>query len=91
MSNQSNGVVGVKLLLDPTQERPSYLPFVNIKKELEKLPKSAVQITADFIGAMYKHALSEISKKFSKDYVDRCNKEHVLSGMPKELDRQYQR
>ncbi|KAH8663252.1 hypothetical protein BGZ61DRAFT_431957 [Ilyonectria robusta] len=79
VSNRSDGVVGVKLLLDPTQERPSYLRSVNIKKELKNLPKSPVQITADFIGAIYKHGLSEISKRFSKDYVDRCNKEHVLS------------
>ncbi|KAH6884874.1 hypothetical protein B0T10DRAFT_550765 [Thelonectria olida] len=79
LSNQSDGIVGVKLLLDPKQERPLYFRSKNIKKDLKDLPKSPVQITADFLGAIYNHALSEISKKFSKNYVDLCHKEYVLS------------
>ncbi|KAH7175320.1 hypothetical protein EDB81DRAFT_769600 [Dactylonectria macrodidyma] len=78
-NNNNDGIVGVKLLLDPKQEVPIYLKASNIKAELKKLPKPPVEVTADFIGAMYEHAISEISKQFSKNYVDLCHKEYVLS------------
>ena len=46
-------IVGVKLLLDPKQERPLYLPTGNINRDIKKLPKPPVKIAADFIGAVY--------------------------------------
>ncbi|KAM0265125.1 hypothetical protein ACHAQJ_000277 [Trichoderma viride] len=73
------GIFGVKLLLDPSQPRPEYLPKVNVGEELKKLPKPPVQIAADFIGAVYNHALEEIAKKTSPDYVALCRKDYVLS------------
>ncbi|KAF7557450.1 hypothetical protein G7Z17_g653 [Cylindrodendrum hubeiense] len=80
LNNQSDGIVGVKLLLDPHQKRPHYLSSkASIKNEIKGLPKSPIQVTADFIGAMHKHAMSEMSKKFSKGYVNLCRKEYVLS------------
>ncbi|KAI5460779.1 hypothetical protein BGZ63DRAFT_414898 [Mariannaea sp. PMI_226] len=79
LSSQSDGIVGVKLLLDPKQEKPLYFRSKNIKSDLKDLPKSPVKVTADFIGAMYKHAMSEIYKRFSKNYVDLCNIEHVMT------------
>lgn len=72
-------IVGVKLLLDPSQERPLYLPTVNIKETLEQLPKEPVSVAADFIGALYKHALSEIGKAVPNHYFRLCKKEFVLS------------
>ncbi|KAK2691598.1 hypothetical protein QWA68_007810 [Fusarium oxysporum] len=79
LNNQSDGIVGVKLLLDVKQEIPIYLPVRNVKKDIKALPKPPVEVAADFIGAIYGHAISEISNKFSKDYVDLCHKEYVLS------------
>ncbi|KAM0546652.1 hypothetical protein ACHAPJ_010790 [Fusarium lateritium] len=79
LNNNNDGIVGVKLLLDPKQEIPYYLPPRDLKKERKALPKSAVEVAADFIGAIYGHAISEISNKFSKDYVGLCCKEYVLS------------
>ncbi|KAH7157318.1 hypothetical protein B0J13DRAFT_592817 [Dactylonectria estremocensis] len=79
LDNDRESIVAVKLLLDPKQEIPIYLKASNIKAELKKLPKPPVQVTADFIGAMYAHAISEISTRFSKNYVDLCHKEYVLS------------
>ncbi|KEY71213.1 hypothetical protein S7711_02323 [Stachybotrys chartarum IBT 7711] len=74
-----DNIVGVKLLLDPKQELPLYLPTGNIKQDLKKLPKPPVDVAADFIGAIYKHALTEISKEVLDGYMDICQKDFVIS------------
>ncbi|KAG5977071.1 hypothetical protein E4U56_000475 [Claviceps arundinis] len=73
------GIVGVKLLLDPTQERPLYLPTKNVDQELKSLPKKPFEVAADFIQAIYEHALQDIAKTIPKAYMDMCDKEFVLS------------
>ncbi|KAF4444525.1 hypothetical protein FALBO_17223 [Fusarium albosuccineum] len=80
LNNQRDGIVGVKLLLDEKQEFPIYLQVRDIKKGIKALPKPAVEVVADFITAIHGHAISEISNKFSKDYVGLCSKEYVLSA-----------
>ena len=75
-----NNIVGVKLLLDPSQERPCYLPTENLLKDLSMLPKQPVEIVADFIGAIYQHALTEIAKEVPADYISICQKQFTLSG-----------
>lgn len=52
----------------------------NMKHDLRKLPKPAIDVAADFISAIYKHALTEISKEVPDDYMAICQKEFVLSG-----------
>ncbi|CCT63195.1 related to hsp70 protein [Fusarium fujikuroi IMI 58289] len=79
LSWRDDHVQGVKLLLDPKQTRPSYLPSANVKSEMKKLPKSAVDVAADFIGAMYNHALERIGSRVPRDYLDLCEKTFVLS------------
>ncbi|KFA66207.1 hypothetical protein S40285_05120 [Stachybotrys chlorohalonatus IBT 40285] len=74
-----DNIVGVKLLLDPKQELPLYLPTGNIKQDLKKLPKPPIDVAADFIGAIYKHALTEISKEVLDGYMDICQKDFVIS------------
>ncbi|KAG5935629.1 hypothetical protein E4U59_005506 [Claviceps monticola] len=73
------GIVAIKLLLDPEQERPLYLSANNTRKQLKSLPKNPVEIAADFIRAIYEHALREISTAVPKAYMDICQKEFVLS------------
>lgn len=73
-------IEGLKLLLDPKQERPLYLPTVNIKRDIKNLPKHPVKIAADFMGAVYQHALKEIAKEVPNDYMALCQKHFVLSG-----------
>ncbi len=80
VDRMSDNIVGVKLLLDPTQERPFYLPVGNIKRAIKNLPKQPVDIAADFIGAIYQHALKQISKEVPRDYMAICKKQFVLSG-----------
>jgi hypothetical protein len=71
--------VAVKLLLDPSQAQPVYLPSANHKRIIKSLPKPAVAIAADFIGAIYQHALCEISTTVPKDYFESCIKEFVVT------------
>ncbi|KAG5956760.1 hypothetical protein E4U57_002313 [Claviceps arundinis] len=73
------GIVAIKLLLDPEQERPLYLSANNTRKQLKSLPKKPVEIAADFIRAIYEHALGEIYTTVPKAYMDICQKEFVLS------------
>ncbi|KAK1244353.1 hypothetical protein MKX07_003152 [Trichoderma sp. CBMAI-0711] len=79
VGRQDGGIVGVKLLLDPSQPRPKYFSNTSVDEELSGLPKPPVRVAADFIGAAYKHAMNEIAKKVSRDYVAQCQKVYVLS------------
>jgi len=74
-----DGIVGIKLLLDPGQERPLYLPTGNIQRDIRKLPKDPVEIAADYIRAVYQHALTEITKQVPRDYMSMCQQQFVLS------------
>ncbi|KAI1428888.1 actin-like ATPase domain-containing protein [Xylaria sp. FL1777] len=76
---RSEAVQGVKLLLDPKQQQPMYLPANHLRNELKKLPKDPVDVAADFIGAIYSHALSKIEAAGVKEYFHMCQKEFVLS------------
>lgn len=72
-------VHGVKLLLDPDQPKPIYLPASSFKKDRKDLPKSPVDVAADFIGAMYQHAISIIESSVIREYFKLCHKDFVLS------------
>ncbi|KAK5661050.1 hypothetical protein OQA88_12429 [Cercophora sp. LCS_1] len=79
-SRQSGeGIVGVKLLLDPTQKRPTYLPSWNIKRDIKRLPKQPVEIAADYIRALYNHALVVMENQVPRGYMADCEKDFVLS------------
>lgn len=73
-------VARFKLLLDPSQPRPGYLPAIDIEEELKKLPKPAVQVAKDYIEAIHNHAMQIIEQSLPPDYVKSCTKEYVLSG-----------
>ncbi|KAG6230550.1 hypothetical protein E4U34_000368 [Claviceps purpurea] len=79
VNKSSGGIVAIKLLLDPKQERPLYLPATHTRTELKALPKAPIEIAADFMRAIYEHALEEIASAVPKAYMDICQKEFVLS------------
>lgn len=70
---------GVKLLLDPDQARPSYLPVASFKRDRLALPKDPTDVAADFIGAIYKHALNIIEAAGVRDYFKYCQKDFMLT------------
>jgi hypothetical protein len=80
VGQHSNSIVGVKLLLDPKQKRPHYLPAATISRNLSSLPKPPVEVAADFIRAIHAHALAEIARTVPQAYMDMCRKDYILSG-----------
>lgn len=51
----------------------------NLKRDLRALPKDPVDVAADYIGAIYKHALGVIESSAVSDYFNICEKEFILS------------
>ena len=72
-------IEGIKLLLDPEQETPIYLPASNTAAELRKLGKPAVEVATDYINSVYKHAMNKIESKWPADYLSMCQKKFVVS------------
>ena len=74
-------IEGIKLLLDPKQERPLYDPTsaAATKAEIEKLGKPPIDVATDYIGAIYQHALKKIEGKVPKSYLEMLDKQFVLS------------
>jgi molecular chaperone DnaK (HSP70) len=70
---------GIKLLLDPDQPTPLYVPATNTRKNLLKLGKTPVDVASDYIGALYRHALAKITLAFPKDYVEMQQKKFVVT------------
>ncbi|KAI9768127.1 MAG: hypothetical protein M1839_004184 [Geoglossum umbratile] len=71
---------GIKLLLDPDQSRQTYaLSLLNTTTSLRKLGKSAIDVAADYIDAIYKHAIANIEKTYPHEFIKGVQKEFVLS------------
>lgn len=70
---------GLKLLLDPLQAKPWYFPKFIYTAIMGKQPKPTLELAADFIAALYSHALDEIAKTVPDGYLASCEKEFVLS------------
>ncbi|PQE20384.1 hypothetical protein CJF30_00001714 [Rutstroemia sp. NJR-2017a BBW] len=68
--HKNEPVRGIKLLLDTDQKMPIYLPASSAKEALNRLGKPAVDVAGDFIGAMYRHAMSRIESTIPVDYLD---------------------
>ena len=70
---------GIKLLLDPDQPVPLYMPASNTKKALQRLGKPPVDVASDDLKVLYQHALGTINNAFPKDFVDMQQKKFVLT------------
>ncbi|KAL8667386.1 MAG: hypothetical protein Q9202_000602 [Teloschistes flavicans] len=67
-------IEGIKLLLDPGQETPLYIPETNTSAELKKLGKPPTEVVTDYIASIYKHALNRIESKVPAEYLKMCQK-----------------
>ena len=70
---------GLKLLLDPSQDKPWFIPKFVFNFFSKKQPKPTLELAADFISALYSHALDEIAKTVPGGYLESCPREFVLS------------
>lgn len=82
VDKRGGGIVGVKILLDTKQESPFLIPSQDGHGSFNGSEKSIVEVAADFIRAIYQHALLEIAKTVPNGYMEMCRKDHVLSGIP---------
>ncbi|KIX02411.1 uncharacterized protein Z518_08352 [Rhinocladiella mackenziei CBS 650.93] len=73
-------IEGIKLLLDPEQDKPVYVPATNTRAELAKLGKPPVEVVADYIRSIYEHALERIATKVPEEYLENeVQKKFVIS------------
>lgn len=79
VNRMTDKIIGIKLLLDPAQERPLYLPVGDMQRDIRMLPKNPVNVAADFIRSIFQHALDDITKKVPRGYLAMCEREYVLS------------
>lgn len=70
---------GVKLLLDPDQLWPIYLPPSGNNEELERIDKTPVEVASDYVSAVYYHALAKIESKNPRGYIASLSKKLVLT------------
>ncbi|KAF7958371.1 hypothetical protein EAE96_001920 [Botrytis aclada] len=78
-AHHSRIIRGIKLLLDPTQAMPSYVPAWILRRNLERLGRPAVDVAADFIRAIYEYAIGIIMDGWPLEYIQKCRKQLVLS------------
>ncbi|KAI4096805.1 MAG: hypothetical protein LQ339_006889 [Xanthoria mediterranea] len=72
-------IEGMKLLLDPGQETPLYIPETNTAAALKKLGKPATEVVTDYFTAIYRHALNRIETKIPAEYLKMCRKKFVVT------------
>lgn len=72
-------IEGIKLLLDPDQPKPIFLPSRDSSAEIGRLQKEPLGVATDYISALYNHAISVIESKEPKDYLDMIPRQYVLS------------
>ncbi|KAF2258188.1 hypothetical protein CC78DRAFT_556655 [Lojkania enalia] len=72
---------GFKLLLDPEQTKPIYDPMGvgSVSTELKRLGKSAVDVSSDYMRAIYEHSLKEIESRIPREYFAQLEREYVLT------------
>lgn len=56
-----------------------FIPGGNGKQELKKIGKKAEQVATDYIGALYKHAITRIEAKYPAAYLKRCHRQYVVT------------
>lgn len=74
-----DNITGLKLLLDPDQPRPYFIPN-NIQAEMAKLLKPVLEVVSDYMKAVFDHALKEIeSESLDPSFLESFQKQFVLT------------
>lgn len=72
----------MKLLLDPDQSKPIYVPATNTRAEIAKLGKPPVDVAADFIRSIFQHAWERIATKVPENYLENDVKPKFVMTVP---------
>ncbi|KAI0539552.1 Hsp70 family protein-like protein [Xylaria digitata] len=71
-------ISGLKLLLDPDLKRPYWIPH-DPSAEIAKLPKPVVDVVADYLKAIFQHAIAEVEKGYLPGFVEGFKKQYILT------------
>ncbi|KAK5223509.1 hypothetical protein LTR72_004895 [Exophiala xenobiotica] len=80
--HQHQKIEAIKLLLDPDQSRPIYVPATNTRAEIVKLGKPPMEVAADYIRSMFKHAWERIATKVPESYLENDVKPKFVLTVP---------
>lgn len=61
-------VEAFKLLLDPSLPRTEYVQITKVQKNFKEFVKTPVDAVNDFMGALYRYAISAIEEKHVQEY-----------------------
>lgn len=84
LKSSADNIVGIKLLLDPSQKLPWHVPL-ETEATLRLLPpsKTPQDVAADFLRAMKSHAMSQIENRMTQAVLNSFETEYVMSGADK--------
>ena len=68
-----------KLLLDPDQPTPTYIPALDTNVDPTRLGKAPITVATDYIREVFKHATNKIESKYPEGYFQTLKKEYVLT------------
>ncbi|KAL9606970.1 MAG: hypothetical protein Q9167_008069, partial [Letrouitia subvulpina] len=68
-----------KLFLDPDLPKPLYISAMGMQTELNRLKKTAVEVTRDFLRSLYQWTLTQIEDHHMADYLEIVAVEFVVS------------
>lgn len=74
-----NRIEAIKLMLDPDQPKPVYVPDIDTKAVLAKSGKAPVEVSADYLAQIFQHATQKIASKYPPGYIDLLRKQYVLT------------
>lgn len=76
--SSQNRIEAIKLLLDPDQPKPIYVPETDITATLRRLGKPPISVATDYLGHIYAHASQKIASKYPSGYFEVLKKQYVL-------------
>lgn len=69
-------IEGNKHLLHPGHALPLYISSL---RNIQRLGKSPVDVVLDYIGALYQHAMTQITHRYPKPFVDMQQKKFIMT------------
>lgn len=77
--NTEDRIEAVKLLLDPDQPKPVYVPAVDAEAKLARLGRAPIAVATDYIRKIFMHAVEIIESKYPGNYFQALEKEYILT------------
>lgn len=80
LERYSPGLIeGVKLLLDPNQPKPIYVPEMDTTAVLKKLGKAPIVVVSEYLNALFSHAKMKIAAHYLPGYLASSRKQYVIT------------